>query len=749
MTPRYFAKLFGPLFFAILAGGTALAQCPSGSAPGVVTATASQTTYQATNCLQTAAGQSITINGAANITYESGSTIYLNPGFTANSAGGTGTTFTAKLGPMVTTTSLQSGTVGTSYQAQLAAQEGSSNGPFYWTANGLPSWLSLNPNSGLLSGTPAAAASISFSVIAQDGLGVASLPQPLSLGIAGGSSPLSITTASIPGGTAGSYYSQSFAASGGTPPYSWSLASGQLPVGVTLGTSGQLIGVPVVANSFPFSVQATDAAGNRASGSFTFSVAANSSTLSGNTPIHVNLSYLPFNIYDYAHPASSNFSLSCPLGATVRSCFQTVLVNMRAQGVSGVRIFVPICDAFPTCGLLSGQTWTNYSWNPGASPAQSTWITNVGSFFSDVHAAGINNVTITIVHGSTPVTDSLPSGATSQPAGHAQCANLPATVYFTPTQPFGLDSSTLYPIGVFQNNAYNCAPSNPYFIGWNNQFDAIGAILAAAKNKVNVFELEFEQELNLVASTAELRYIYDNAHQMSGGVTDPNGYVDILSRLRTLMTNNSFLPSRVTWSAETSETTDPSNNCPNIYGDFSRMFNLDEIQSAIAGWYVGLNGDATLSDGLWCGGVSYVNDMILSQATGDALPGIVDLHAYPQTVGGTLDTQIQQAANWDFFDLNHFQQLFGMQSALVMIGETHSPSQYPGYSGTLPCAIYPNSAASSTVAGFNANAALFSGTSVVFRPWMELEDPAGECFPYITYQNFNPNGSGPYTPTVQ
>lgn len=128
-------------------------------------------------------------------------------------------------------------------------------------------------------------------------------------------------------------------------------------------------------------------------------------------------------------------------------------------------------------------------------------------------------------------------------------------------------------------------------------------------------------------------------------------------------------------------------------------------------------------------------------------PNLVDAHIYPQLVGtGTGDTMVQQVAQLDYSDLNHFVGLVN-PSALVMIGETHNGTQYDGmlYNGQ-PCAIYPNDAATNNVAGFNSST--LAGHSIVFRPWMELEDPSGECYPYPTYQNVNLNWTGPYTPTI-
>src|ERR1019366_7638125 len=60
-----------------------------------------------------------------------------------------------------------------------------------------------------------------------------------------------ITTSSLPGGTAGTAYSAALSATGGVTPYTWSIASGQLPSGTTLSTStGAISGTPTTAGSY-------------------------------------------------------------------------------------------------------------------------------------------------------------------------------------------------------------------------------------------------------------------------------------------------------------------------------------------------------------------------------------------------------------------------------------------------------------------------------------------------------------------
>ena len=55
----------------------------------------------------------------------------------------------------------------------------------------------------------------------------------------------------------GSGFSRNFTASGGTAPYSYSLASGTLPTGLTLATTGVLSGTPTEGGSFTITVRAT------------------------------------------------------------------------------------------------------------------------------------------------------------------------------------------------------------------------------------------------------------------------------------------------------------------------------------------------------------------------------------------------------------------------------------------------------------------------------------------------------------
>ncbi|MCU0116598.1 Ig domain-containing protein, partial [Curtobacterium flaccumfaciens] len=162
-------------------------------------------------------------------------------------------------------TSLPAGIAGQAYSGALTPATGGI-APYTCavTAGALPAGITLNGSSGALTGTPGNVGSFAFSVTATDS--TSGTPSP-------GNAELlpehrratnpSLHHPRCRPPARGTAYGQALSASGGTAPYTYTLASGTLPAGLTLASNGTLSGTATVEGSFNFTVTATDA------GSFT------------------------------------------------------------------------------------------------------------------------------------------------------------------------------------------------------------------------------------------------------------------------------------------------------------------------------------------------------------------------------------------------------------------------------------------------------------------------------------------------
>ena len=87
--------------------------------------------------------------------------------------------------------------------------------------------------------------------------------------------PVSVITSNLPSGTVGTAYIQTVSAANGTTPYTFGLASGSLPAGLTLSTSGVISGTPATAGTSTFGIQVTDGSSPTESATASFSIAVN------------------------------------------------------------------------------------------------------------------------------------------------------------------------------------------------------------------------------------------------------------------------------------------------------------------------------------------------------------------------------------------------------------------------------------------------------------------------------------------
>jgi hypothetical protein len=187
--------------------------------------------------------------------------------------------------PVISTTSLPAGNQGTAYSGTVSATGGV--GPFTWSVSSgsLPTGLSLaasTTNSVMITGTPSAPGTFNFTIKITDSSG-ASGTEPLSITI-GAPLPLKVATTSLPDGVLNAAYpATTLEATGGVPPFTWTLTSGSLPTGLTLASNGGISGTPTATGTFDFTVQVTDSETPAMTASADLSITVNNlAALNGN-----------------------------------------------------------------------------------------------------------------------------------------------------------------------------------------------------------------------------------------------------------------------------------------------------------------------------------------------------------------------------------------------------------------------------------------------------------------------------------
>jgi len=200
----------------------------------------------------------------------------------------------------ITTSALPSGTTQSAYNTSLSASGGKE--PYTWSvsAGKLPTGLALSSNA--IMGTPTQAQVSFFTIQVSD----ASSPslvatQQLSISIAPATSAVQITTTSLPGGQVGQSYNGTLAASGGIAPYSWSITSGSLPIGLTLAdSSGKISGTPTESGTFPITVQVKDSGSPAQTASQVFSIVISAAV----SPVQITTTSLPSGEQNSSYAAS-------------------------------------------------------------------------------------------------------------------------------------------------------------------------------------------------------------------------------------------------------------------------------------------------------------------------------------------------------------------------------------------------------------------------------------------------------------
>ena len=256
---------------------------------------------------------------------------------------------------------------GSNYQATFVAFGGTA--PYTWfTPNGLPPGFSIDPVTGNISAySSTTAGTYSFVLKITDAAG-ASKTGTYSLIVVG---PLTINTATLPGGIVNAAYSSTVTATGGLSPLTWTILSGSLPPGVTLAAqTGTLTGSPTTVGTYSFTVQANDAGSPAQTTTHAYTVNITNS-------LNATFTVQPSDIF-------ANVQILPPI--------KVVVTDGTGAPVSGARVVLTI-EVNPGASVLTGSF---------SEPTGSTGIANFGTDSLDHPGVGYRlRATATSLTGQT------------------------------------------------------------------------------------------------------------------------------------------------------------------------------------------------------------------------------------------------------------------------------------------------------------------------------------------------------------
>lgn len=294
---------------------------------------------------------------------------------------------------------LPDGTINVPYSQAIGTTGGTESGRvFSISAGSLPAGLSLNPATGLISGTPTSGGTSNFTVsVIDSGGNTGSQAYALSIIVV-----LTVNPATLPNGTTGTPYNQTVTAAGGTPGYTFAISAGALPNGLSLAPNGAITGTPTVAGPYNFTVRATDAAANTGTRAYAVNI--------GLAPLTINPPSLP------SGTQSTPYNQTIVASGGVAPYSYAMTAGTLPPGLS----------LNPGTGVLSGTPTTggNYSFTVQATDAQPntgvrSYTVNIGTNSLVINPATLPpavrgrsySVVVTATGGVAPYSYSVSSGA--------------------------------------------------------------------------------------------------------------------------------------------------------------------------------------------------------------------------------------------------------------------------------------------------------------------------------------------------
>jgi len=306
-----------------------------------------------------------------------------------------GVIFSLPIGQQGLTLTPPSGTaqVGVAYNSSFVATGGVAPYTFSISVGALPPGLSLNTSTGAVTGTPTAAGTYNFTGQVVDSQNNTATTPSSSIVV---SPP--VLTLSGPTGTAqvGVAYSSALIASGGAPPYTFSIISGALPPGLSLSnpSTGAITGTPTTQGTFNFTAQVMDSNENTATANCSVTVTA-AGVISTTTTLNLSPTSIPVGsvgpivMTATAAPASGS---GTPTGSVTYFNGSTQIGTVTLSSGVGTLNYNPSSLAvgiYSITAVYSGDSMFASS----TSPAQTLGITQTGPF-AYVANNGSNTVSV-------------------------------------------------------------------------------------------------------------------------------------------------------------------------------------------------------------------------------------------------------------------------------------------------------------------------------------------------------------------
>jgi uncharacterized repeat protein (TIGR03803 family) len=185
---------------------------------------------------------------------------------------------------------------------------------------------------------------------------------------------LAVSTTVLETGSVGVAYSTTLQATGGTPPYKWSVSAGSLPGGLSLSSAGVISGKPTTAATSNFTVEVKDSASHTAT-------QALSLTMYGSTIVRITTASLPnwtvgkaysatmaatsgtkpytWSVYSGSLPAglSLNASTGVISGTPTTAATTTFFIGVKGAGANTATAqFTVVVSAAPVVGTTLLET---------------------------------------------------------------------------------------------------------------------------------------------------------------------------------------------------------------------------------------------------------------------------------------------------------------------------------------------------------------------------------------------------------